>query len=50
MALDELKRHEEAMNCYDKSIEIDPNYFEACQNKGIDYQILRIYIKSIEKT
>ncbi|NOR78583.1 MAG: tetratricopeptide repeat protein, partial [Methanophagales archaeon] len=30
-----LERHEEAIECYDKAIELKPNYEEAWYNKGV---------------
>ena len=34
MALDELHRHEEAIACYHKAIQIDPENVNALFNKG----------------
>ena len=35
LALYNLGKYEEAIKCYDKAIEIDPNYADAWNNKGL---------------
>ncbi len=35
LSLVELNQHEEAIKCYDKAIELDPNYIKAYHKKGL---------------
>ncbi len=40
VALSALGRHEEAIRCFDKAIEIQPEYTTAWKNKGVALQAL----------
>jgi len=50
-----LNKYEEAIQCYDKAIELDPNYADAWNNKGLAFdsldkheEALKLYEKAIE--
>ena len=42
------KKYEKAIECYDKALEINPNYAEAWNNKGVALSKLRRYEEAIE--
>jgi tetratricopeptide (TPR) repeat protein len=42
------KKHEEAIKCYDKALECDPEYSNAWNNKGYTLGRLRKYEAAIE--
>ena len=43
-ALNKLGKHTEAIECFDKVLEIDPKYVEAWNNKGISlYKLGKYY-------
>lgn len=39
----ELKRYNEAIQCFDKAIEIDPNYSDAYYCKAITFKDMKKY-------
>ncbi len=43
-----MRRFEEALECLDKAIEIEPNYAQAWANKGAVMQGLERYEEAIE--
>jgi len=43
-----MKRHEEAIQNYDKAIELNPNYFRSYLNKGISLRALKRNHESID--
>lgn len=47
-ALSGQKKHEEAINCYDKALQFDPKYTNAWNNKGYTLGRLRKYAAAIE--
>jgi predicted amidohydrolase len=48
VALGELGKYEEAIKCYDKAIEIEPNYEDAWYNKGVALGELGKYEEAIK--
>jgi tetratricopeptide (TPR) repeat protein len=48
VALKNLGKHNEAIECYDKAIKIDPNYALAWNNKDLALYNLGKYNESIE--
>ena len=55
LALHQLARYEEAIKCYDKSLELDPNNAEAWNTKGLHLselgkyeEAIKCYLKAIE--
>ena len=44
--LDAMGRYEDAINCYDKAIEIDPLYALTWYNKGLALQALHRYAEA----
>ncbi|MCE2507011.1 MAG: tetratricopeptide repeat protein, partial [Nitrosopumilaceae archaeon] len=44
----ELKKYEEATECYDKAIELNPDYPEAFYGKGSTFKELKKYKEAIE--
>jgi len=46
-SLNELKRYEEAISCFDKAINLDPNYAYAWNNKGFSLNELKKYEEAI---
>ena len=40
IALDDLGKHEEAIKCYDKALELNPKYEKAWNNKGNTFEKL----------
>ena len=45
--LGELERHEEAIECYDKAIELNPKYEKAWYNKGVNLERLERHAEAI---
>jgi tetratricopeptide (TPR) repeat protein len=41
-------KYEESIKCYDKAIEIDPNYIKAWHNKGVALESLKKYEEAIK--
>ncbi len=48
ISYDYLKKHEEAIECYSKALDIDPKYVEAWSNKGLSLFYLGRYEEAIE--
>lgn len=48
VALDDSGRYEEAIECYDRAIEIDPRYAKAFNNRGADLLSLKRYDDAIK--
>ena len=48
MSLNESDRHKEALECYEKSLKIDPNDVTALMNKAISLSHLKNYEESIK--
>jgi tetratricopeptide (TPR) repeat protein len=46
--LNNLRKYNEAIECYDKALEIDPKYVYALNNKGLALDNLRKYNEAIE--
>ena len=46
--MQELKKYQDAVSCYQKAIEINPNYIKAHNNLGNTYQELGKYQKSVK--
>ena len=47
IAFDMLKKYKEAIRCFDKVLEIDPNCVDTWNNKGITLRKLKRYNKAI---
>ncbi len=47
-ALNDLRRHEESLNCYNRAIEIQPNYHVAWNGKGVTLNDLGRYEEAID--
>jgi tetratricopeptide (TPR) repeat protein len=48
-----LQQYDEAINCFDKAIELDPNFYKAFHNKGLSLRNIGNYheaLRSIEKS
>ncbi|MFN3527557.1 MAG: tetratricopeptide repeat protein [Candidatus Altarchaeaceae archaeon] len=48
LELKNLKKFEEAIKCYDKAIELDPNYLEARNNKGVVLSLMEKFEEAIK--
>ena len=48
LSLNELDRHKEALVCYDKSLELEPNDVTALMNKAISFSHLKKYKDAIQ--
>lgn len=47
-AYDEKLEHDKAIKCYNRAIEIDPNYIKPWNNMGVAYINKKEYDKAIE--
>jgi tetratricopeptide (TPR) repeat protein len=49
-ALDELGRYEEAIECYDKALELDPNLTVAQENRDLAYKQSKSKMEKTQKS
>ena len=48
IAFFENAQYKEAINCYNKALEIDPNFIQALNNMGNVLRILKRYTEALE--